>query len=483
MSESLDSLTDQQLLAMWKLGKTEAADRLFHRYAVRLAALASRRMNDRLRTKLDADDVVASAMRSFFIGAANGRFADDRSLSLWSLLAKITLRKVSKQVDYFSAKRRSISRESESIDVADLVERTGESLETSLSAFEETLTQITSGLTAKEQRVLDGMLQGQSQHDISIALDCSERTVRRAVDKIRTRTGAIIGSEVSLSHESKRHTPPQAISKHLDCLPKIDQRDIQLHHMISQGGISKVYAADYQQHQSVAVKFLRKSFWHDHRTTDRFISELVHVWNLRHPCVPRFIGWGQTQHGGLFLVLERINGPTLLEKIRGTTMIVREKMHVLLDVANVLQEVHEAGIIHGDLSPANIVCAKNRIVLLDFGFAVWHRHPIQLAFGGTEGFIAPEQLSEAFGQIGPTCDVFGFGSLAYFLLSGLIPPCPLTTAEPKPHQSGLVDPLTNQLWILVSRCRRQFPSERIQSMSPIIATLKRLISNPDEMPT
>src|SRR5262249_16338172 len=89
----------------------EAARRVFERFAGRLIALARSQLDERLRQKVDPEDVVQSAFRSFFHRCGDGRFTLDSWDGVWSLLVLITLRKCGKQVDYFLAQARDVRRE------------------------------------------------------------------------------------------------------------------------------------------------------------------------------------------------------------------------------------------------------------------------------------------------------------------------------------------------------------------------------------
>ncbi len=97
--------------------------------------------------------------------------------------------------------------------------------------------------------------------------------------------------------------------------------------------------------------------------------------------------------------------------------------------------MHQAGVVHGDLTPNNILLEHSgRIVITDFGFAKHLREPFaktefadQLdtdsfaSSGGTLGFAAPEQISSAFGSVGFATDIYAVGGIAYYLLTGQSP--------------------------------------------------------------
>src|SRR5262245_4565831 len=86
LSRSMD-VSSADLLARWQQGDEAAAAALYARYAGRLHALARRRLTPQLARRLDPDDVVQSACRSFFTGARAGRYVVRNDEELWRLLA------------------------------------------------------------------------------------------------------------------------------------------------------------------------------------------------------------------------------------------------------------------------------------------------------------------------------------------------------------------------------------------------------------
>src|SRR5436305_1291848 len=86
------------LVARWRAGDQQAAAELFRRYADRLIALARSRLSARLARRIDPEDVVQSAYRSFFGDTRAGRYDVGRAGDLWQLLVTITLHKVQLQV-------------------------------------------------------------------------------------------------------------------------------------------------------------------------------------------------------------------------------------------------------------------------------------------------------------------------------------------------------------------------------------------------
>ena len=99
------------VFARMRGGDEAAAREFFERYMPRLVALARARMSEKLAQKLDAEDVVQSVFRSFFIRARDGQYAIERAGDLWSLLATITRHKVLKKAEHFRQQKRCLERD------------------------------------------------------------------------------------------------------------------------------------------------------------------------------------------------------------------------------------------------------------------------------------------------------------------------------------------------------------------------------------
>ena len=99
------------LMLRLRQGDSRAAEIVFGRYAGRLIALARGRLEGRLRSKVDAEDVAQSALKSFFLRQADGQYDLNDWDSLWSLLTVITLRKCGRQIQRYTAGVRDVRRE------------------------------------------------------------------------------------------------------------------------------------------------------------------------------------------------------------------------------------------------------------------------------------------------------------------------------------------------------------------------------------
>jgi len=179
-----------KLVARWRAGDQAAAAELFQRYASRLIALARSRLSARLAQRVDPEDVVQSAYRSFFGDAKDGRCDVRRGGDLWQLLVTITLHKLHDQVKRHRRAKRAVDREmtvgsDESwLNVeAHLATQLASPMEAVALADE--VEQIMRDLKPLYRRILELRLQGYNIDEIAAATQSGERTVRRVLDQVK----------------------------------------------------------------------------------------------------------------------------------------------------------------------------------------------------------------------------------------------------------------------------------------------------------
>ena len=482
------SQPDRDLAAAWREGDSRAAAVLFDRYVVRLTSLARARLSQRLARRIDPEDIVLSAYRSFFVAAADGRVSCDEEADLWPLLALITLRKVARQGSRHQAGRRSVDREvpldSVLIEAA-AVDATAEQA----VALEEELTGLMQALPEREREILARTLQGEDQAAIAVALGCSERTVRRAIAGIReavvergelgglnafrpiTRQ-ADTGADLHHSgHETESAAEPQ---------PTIELDDFDLKEMVGAGGFAKLYRCVRRSDgHETAVKFLRKKFWHDENAVRLMLNEMHFLQRVHHPNIVPLLGWGRSRDAAPFLVLEWIEGQNLSKWRDDEARTIDEVIGVVRPVLEGVSAAHDAGVLHCDLKPENVLIRDDGCVFLsDFGFARTIRpESPHIPRGGTAGYLAPEQVSSTFGEPDVRTDVYGIGGLIYALLTGRPPfvgeSVPEILAEvvsgrlPAPMTRARCD-VPAWLAAIVSRCLAKEPADRLPSVASVL---------------
>jgi RNA polymerase sigma-70 factor (ECF subfamily) len=180
-----------EFLARLQRGDDAAAQELFGRFAHQLIALALRNLHTGLRHKVDPEDVVQSAFKSFFFRYGEGKLSVVNWNSLWGLLTVITVRKCAQRIAYYQAECRDLAREAsappeqEGLAWLDPLGREP----TPLEAVEltETLEQLFAVLDEEDRPVLELSLQGYTTREISERLGRAERTVRLLREGVRLR--------------------------------------------------------------------------------------------------------------------------------------------------------------------------------------------------------------------------------------------------------------------------------------------------------
>jgi RNA polymerase sigma-70 factor, ECF subfamily len=184
-----DSYPD--LVARLKSGADAAARAVFERFTSRLIELTRRQLDARLRHKIDPEDVVQSAYKSFFVrfGSTLGQQSWD---GLWGLLTLITLRKCSDRVRYYRTEARDARREAAAPASSEVPEPWRDAVgreptPDEAAVLAETVEALMRDLDADERPIVELSLQGYSTQEISTRLGRAERSVRRLRERIRQR--------------------------------------------------------------------------------------------------------------------------------------------------------------------------------------------------------------------------------------------------------------------------------------------------------
>ena len=185
--ENRAAWTSLVLLERYRAGDDSAAEALFARYFERLTLLARSRLSARLARRTDPEDIVQSVYRSFFVGVREGRYALGRGGDLWRLLAAITRNKVFRQVRHHRADLRSIDLECslDRLDEGGLSGPDRDPTPEDALALADELERVFAQLDPFERRVLELRLQGLLLATIAEETGRAERSVRRALSRIR----------------------------------------------------------------------------------------------------------------------------------------------------------------------------------------------------------------------------------------------------------------------------------------------------------
>ena len=490
--KELPNLASQELLVRWKQGDAQAANLLVERYSARLVALVASRLNHRYRRAISPEDLVQSAMGSFFGMVSDCRMQASRIHSVWSLLATIAKRKMLRAIERENTVKRGAHLNRLSLDDNLLV--LADPKTEAADQLHELLVQILDSKDERTVAILGGMLEGRSQREIAEELGLSERTIRRALEDIRHRLSEAAGIECQSTDESTQQKPGLTDPK---TLPRWNYGQFVLRRMIGQGTFGKVYQAVTQvDGTEIAVKFLKRELWENIKTRSLFLREVDHASRVIHPNVVRYLGWGTSPHGGPFILQQYIDGKPLSQRRKDCQSVNSSEESFracLLQICDALHAIHFQNMIHGDLTPNNIlVDSSNRVFLTDFGFSRTFDAAPQVVepagdsrsmswkeastIAGTFGFLAPEQLSPSFGTIGPATDIFALGAIAYWYAFGQPPFCRSMTADSciaLLADAPIELPNAAHQWLhpLIVGCLKKSGCQRPQSMDEVRALI------------
>jgi RNA polymerase sigma-70 factor, ECF subfamily len=185
-----DSFAD--VMARLRAGDEAAAREVFQRFVGKLIRLARGQFDAVLRRKVDPEDVVQSAYKSFFLRYGEGKLEVQDWGNLWGLLTMITLRKCLDRVEYYRAGCRDVQREAPAQPGTEGTAPWWEAVAREPTPDEaailvEIVEQLLRDLEAEERLVLEMSLQGYTTPEISERLGFAERSVRRLRERIRKR--------------------------------------------------------------------------------------------------------------------------------------------------------------------------------------------------------------------------------------------------------------------------------------------------------
>ena len=211
----------------------------------------------------------------------------------------------------------------------------------------------------------------------------------------------------------------------------------------------------------------------DPKVLARFRREMELGRRVDHPNVVRTFAAGDLDDVH-YLALEFVPGRTLRQVVgESGPLSVGDAARIFADVAAGLEHVHERGLVHRDVKPANVMVRPDgRAVVLDLGLAFAPGEPLPadpaIAGGkgyvvGTMDYLAPEQARHAT-EVGPAADLYGLGCTLYFALTGA-PPFPAPDIKQKVRRHRLdpvpvVPGVPPEFAALVASLMAKTPAER-----------------------
>jgi serine/threonine-protein kinase len=227
---------------------------------------------------------------------------------------------------------------------------------------------------------------------------------------------------------------------------------------IGEGGMGTVFKARHVKlDRFVAVKFLSRELGGIPELKERFTLEARALAKVKHPNVVQVFDAGE-EDDETWLVMELVEGGTVASRL---PLEPREAVRVTSAVCRALQAVHEAGLVHRDVKPENVLLTSSgEVKLSDFGIV---RETAATRVGapvGTPGFVAPEVLA---GQPAtPSADVFALGVMLRQLVTG------------RPTGSADEPALPGGLDAIVRRATAPMPEARFESAREFESALSQV---------
>lgn len=203
---------------------------------------------------------------------------------------------------------------------------------------------------------------------------------------------------------------------------------------IGEGGYGVVYLAEQDKpvRRRVALKLIKLGM-DTSEVVARFEAERQALALMEHPNIAKVLDGGATETGRLFFVMELVRGVRITDYCDDHKLTTRERIALVIQVAQAVQHAHQKGIIHRDLKPSNILVTidDGRPVpkVIDFGIAkaVAGRLTDRTLFTGfeqlvgTPAYMSPEQALTTSLDIDTRADLYSLGVLLYELLTGKTP--------------------------------------------------------------
>jgi serine/threonine-protein kinase len=272
----------------------------------------------------------------------------------------------------------------------------------------------------------------------------------------------------------------------------------QIVHEISRGAMGVVYRAeDLGLSRPVAIKMLRPDLVREEGVVARFRQEAGTLAALSNDNLVRVYSFVEDADD-VFFVMELVEGVSLHtvvnDFISRKRYLARERVAAIIEqIASALDAMHDAGVMHRDVKPSNVVLdrARDRAVLVDVGLA--RRLGSQSEAAGTPGYVAPESFRG--GTETPATDVYGLAATAYTLL---VNRAPFGNAkdvrvilrrqleQPPKHPSTLRDDVTAETDSVLARALSTEPRDRYSTAGEFARALSESFSgiNPDfDMPS
>lgn len=186
------------------------------------------------------------------------------------------------------------------------------------------------------------------------------------------------------------------------------------------GAMGVIYSAeDTHLKRTVVLKFLAPELTRDAEAQQRFVQEAEAASSLDHPNICTIYDVDTADDGQLFIAMAHYDGETLKARLARGPLAVADALDIAIQIARGLDKAHQAGIVHRDVKPANLMMTPDGVVkILDFGVAKLLDRTSPTRTGtslGTVAYMAPEQIR---GAVDRRADLWALGVVLYEMLTG-----------------------------------------------------------------
>ncbi|MHB1558369.1 MAG: serine/threonine-protein kinase [Isosphaeraceae bacterium] len=263
--------------------------------------------------------------------------------------------------------------------------------------------------------------------------------------------------------------------------------DFQVERLLGRGGMGEVYlATQLSLNRPVALKVLRPEVLAKPGYLDRFVAEALTVAKLNHPSIVHVYAMDEIE-GIHFIAMEYVEGTNLREYVRKRGALdLPQALAIMKQTGQAIGAAGEAGLIHRDVKPENILIARRgRVKVADFGLC---RHMDEDAAHltqagttmGTPAYMSPEQAQGH--PLDHRSDLYSLGATFYYMLAGVPPfradsPVALALKQVREIPSSLLihrPDLPLEIDRLVMKLMAKNPADRFQSAAEMLAELARI---------